>query len=128
MDVTTADTFFTFKDISLISNVPPTIISTSPAQNDSLYPGVENLVINFSRPMNRASVESSINISPTVIATYSWSNDKTLIINTSNFSFNSQYEITVQGTAEDKYAHLFDGDKNGVGGDPYNFTINTKDL
>ena len=127
VDITIADTFFTFKDVSLISNVPPTIISTAPANNDSLYPGVESLVINFSRPMNRASVESNIIILPTDSISFTWSNsDKTLSINTSKLSFGSQYEITIQGTAEDKYSHLFDGDKNGVGGDSYSFVFKTK--
>ena len=127
VDVTTADTFFTFKDVSLISNVPPTIISTAPAQNDSLYPGVESLVISFSRPMNKASVESNIIISPADSVSFTWSNsDKTLSINTSKLSFDSQYEITIQGTAVDKYSHLFDGDKNGVGGDSFSFVFKTK--
>ena len=61
VDVTTADTFFTFKDVNLISTIPPTILSTNPPPNDSLYPGIQNLVINFSRPMNRTAVESNIN-------------------------------------------------------------------
>ena len=59
-DVTTADTFFTFKDVNLISTIPPIILSTNPSPNDSLYPGIQNLVINFSRPMNKTSVESNI--------------------------------------------------------------------
>jgi N-acetylmuramoyl-L-alanine amidase len=126
-DVTIADTFFTFKDVGLISNLPPTVVSTTPANNDSLYPGVENLVIYFSRPMNRSSVESNILISPVDTVTYSWSNgDKTLTINTSQLDFESQYEVTIQGNAEDKYSHTFDGDKNGIGGDSYSFLITTK--
>ena len=39
VNVTMADTFFTFKDVNIISNVSPTIASTVPVQNDSLYPG-----------------------------------------------------------------------------------------
>ena len=42
--------FLLLQMLDLVSNVPPTIASTSPEQNDSLYPGVENVVINFSRP------------------------------------------------------------------------------
>jgi hypothetical protein len=76
--------------------------------------------------MNRVSVESNILISPTVLATYSWSNDKNITINTSKLDFESQYEITIQGNAEDKYSHTLDGNKNGVGGDSYSFVIKTK--
>ena len=127
VNVTMADTFFTFKDINLISNVPPTIISTVPVQNDSLYPGVESVVINFSRQMNKTSVESNLLISPSVSYTTAWSNsDKTFTINTADFTFTTQYQITIGGNSEGKYGHLFDGDGNGVGGDPYTLTVKTK--
>ena len=100
-DVTMADTFFTFKDVNLISNTPPTIASTVPEQNDSLYPGVENVVINFSRQMDKTSVEANLTITPAVTYTTTWSNsDKTLTINTTNFAFNSQYDITIGGKCD----------------------------
>lgn len=60
VNVTPLDTFFTFKDLQLVSQIPPKVLSTVPAANDSLYPGVESLVINFSRPMDKTSVESNI--------------------------------------------------------------------
>lgn len=127
VDVTMQDTFFTFKDVDLVSNTPPTISSTVPVQNDSLYPGVESLVINFSRQMNKTSVESNLTITPSVTYTVAWSNsDKTLTINTTNFAFNSQYDITIGGSAEGKFGHPFDGDGNGIGGDPFTLTVKTK--
>jgi len=127
VNVTIADTFFTFRDVNLISSVPPTIISTVPTPNDSLYPGVENVTIVFSRSMNKSSVETNFTISPSVNVTFTWSPDsKTLNVNTSNLEFNTHYDITILGTAEDKYSHLFDGDGNGIGGDSYIFRINTK--
>ncbi|MDP2365642.1 MAG: Ig-like domain-containing protein, partial [Ignavibacteria bacterium] len=127
VDVTMADTFFTFKDVNLISNVPPTIASTVPVQNDSLYPGVESAVINFTRQMNKTSVEANLTITPTVTYTAAWTNsDKTLTINTTNFAFNSQYDITVGGNSLGKFGHPFDGDGNGVGGDSYTLTVKTK--
>ena len=127
VDITMADTFFTFKDVNLISNVPPTIASTVPAQNDSLYPGVESVVINFSRQMNKTSVEANLTITPAVTYTVAWSNsDKTLTINTTNFVFSSQYDITIGGSSLGKFGHPFDGDGNGVGGDPYTLTVKTK--
>ncbi len=126
-DVTMADTFFTFKDVNLVSNVPPTIASTVPLQNDSLYPGVESVVINFSRQMDKTSVEANLTISPSVTYTVAWTNsDKTLTINTTNFNFSSQYDISIGGNSLGKFGHPFDGDGNGVGGDPYTLTIKTK--
>ncbi len=127
VNITMADTFFTFKDVNLVSNIPPRISSTIPAQNDSLYPGVEDIILNFTRQMNKVSVEANLSITPSVNYTTAWSNnDQTLKINTANFSFNTQYNITISGSAEGKFGHLFDGDSNGVGGDPYTLIVKTK--
>ena len=80
-NITMVDTFFTFRDVNLISNVSPIITSTVPSQNDSIYPGVENVELNFSRPMNKTSVEANITITPSTTYSTSWSNnDKTLTI------------------------------------------------
>lgn len=127
VNVTPIDTFFTFKDIQLVSQIPPKVLSTVPAANDSLYPGVESLVINFSRPMDRPSVEANISFNPPIGVTYSWSNqDRTLSINTTNMNFNTQYDVTISGNALGKYGHLFDGNGDGIGGDPMTFSIKTK--
>lgn len=125
--VTMQDTFITFKDVQMISNTPPTVESTNPANNDSLYPGYENLVINFTRQMDRSSTENAISISPSVGVTFSWSNsDKTLTINTSNFAFSSLYQITINPSAQGKFGHPFDGNGDGTPGDSYVMTIYTK--
>lgn len=125
--ITMQDTFFTFKDVTLISNVPPTIASTVPLQNDSLYPGNEDVVINFTRQMDRTSVESNLSITPSVSYSVTWTNnDKTLTIETENFNFTTQYNITIGGSSIGKYGHPFDGDGNGVGGDPFTLTVLTK--
>jgi len=126
-DVTMQDTFFTFKDIQLVSNVPPYVTQTSPEQNDSLYPGAESIGIIFSRPMDKASVESNLVITPSASVNFIWSNgDRQVAITTTNFSFNTNYELTISGNAEDKYGHPFDGDGNGVGGDDYTLNFKTK--
>lgn len=126
-NITMQDTFFTFKDVSLISNVPPTIASTVPLQNDSLYPGNEDIVINFTRQMDRTSIEANLSIVPSVSYSVTWTNnDKTLTIETENFNFTTQYAITIGGNSIGKYGHPFDGDGNGVGGDPFTLTVLTK--
>lgn len=125
--VTMQDTFITFKDAQMISNTPPTVASTSPANNDSLYPGYENLIINFSRQMDRNSTENAISINPSVGVTFSWSNnDKTLTINTSNFAFSTSYQLTINPSAQGKFGHPFDGNGDGIPGDSYSITIFTK--
>jgi len=127
VDVTVQDTFFTFNDISLISKTPPTVISTIPNSGDSLYPGIDNITIKFSRPMNKESVQNNIQIDPIVSTTFSWTNgDRDLIIKTDNFTFNSSYKITINENAKDKYEHSFDGNGDGISGDPFSFSILTK--
>jgi hypothetical protein len=72
-------------------------------------------------------VEANLTITPAVTYTVAWSNsDKTLTINTTNFIFNSQYDITIGGSSLGKFGHPFDGDGNGTGGDPYTLTVKTK--
>jgi N-acetylmuramoyl-L-alanine amidase len=128
-NVTIVDTFFTFKDINLVSNVPPHITSIFPAQNDSLYPGVDNIGIIFNRPMDKASVESTLVISPPAEMNFVWSDgDKRLAIRTSDFTFNTNYQLTVSGNAKDKYNHLFDGNGNGTGGDDFILNFKTRSV
>ena len=126
-DVTIVDAFFTFKDVSLISNVLLTVTSTDPAQNDSLYPGSNNITLNFSKPLNRTTFTSNIIITPDVSTDFAWSNsDKTVTINTTNFSFDTEYSITIKGNVEDIYGHLLDGNGDGTAGDDFVLNIKTK--
>lgn len=127
VNVTTADTFFTFQDINMISTIPPKIVSTVPVQNDSIYPGMQNILINFSRPMDKSNAQSNIFISPAATATFTWTNgDKTLTISTSNFTFETDYQITIKGTFTDKYGHPLDGNGDGTGGDDFTYNVKTK--
>jgi N-acetylmuramoyl-L-alanine amidase len=125
--VTMLDTFFTFIDPLMISSTPPYIISTTPEPNDSIYPGVDNIIIQFSRPMDKASVENNLNISPSAGLSYSWSdNDKRLTILTANLAHGVDYSVTISGNSTDKYDHLFDGNGDGVGGDSYTLYFRTQ--
>jgi N-acetylmuramoyl-L-alanine amidase len=125
--ITTADTFFTFKDVSLVSNVPPKVLFTDPIANDSIYPGKKNISINFSRPINKTNASSNIIITPSVSASLLWTNgDKTVTITTSNFEFETDYQITIKGTLEDNYSHAFDGNGDGISGDDYTLNIRTE--
>lgn len=75
--------------------------------------------------MDKASVESTLVISPHDSVIFIWSDgDRRLSLRTSNFSFNTNYQVTISGNAKDKYGHQFDGDGNGTGGD--DFILNFK--
>ncbi|MCA0389287.1 MAG: Ig-like domain-containing protein [Bacteroidetes bacterium] len=128
--VAMSDTFFTFKDVQLGNTTPPYIAENIPAQGDSIYPGLKNIQITFSRPMDVASVNAAISFNPPVAGTTNtWSNsDRTISITTTGMAYNTQYTMTIQPTAMDKFNHPLDGDGNGTGGDPYVLTFKTRVL
>jgi len=121
------DSFFTFTDLKLVSNVPPTIETMNITEQDSIYPGNQNIVVNFSRPMTTNSVQDNLSIVPTAPISFIWTNgDKTLTINTDSLDFETNYAITISGSALDKYNHQYDGNKDGIGGDSSSFSFKTK--
>ena len=126
--VAMSDTFFTFKDVQLGNITPPYIAESIPAAGDSLYPGLKNIQITFSRPMDVASVNSAISFNPPVAGTTNtWGgSDRILTITTTNMTPSTQYTLTIQPTAKDKFDHPLDGDGNGTGGDAYVLNFRTK--
>ncbi|MDZ7339943.1 MAG: Ig-like domain-containing protein [candidate division KSB1 bacterium] len=120
LTVTPVDTFFTFKDVKLISKVPPYIVSTTPANGATNVPAWNDIVFNFSRKMNRAMVEVGFSIEPSATGKFIWQNDdKKMTFRPDSLRFLSDYAITISGTATDFYGHQFDGNQDGVGGDEF---------
>ncbi len=126
--VAMSDTFITFRDVQLGNITPPYIAENIPAPGDSIYPGLKNIQITFSRPMDVASVNSAISFNPPVAgATTTWGNsDRTVSITTSGMAYSTQYTLTIQATAKDKFNHPLDGDGNGTGGDPFVLSFKTR--
>ncbi len=121
VDTNIISTDFTFTDVALVSNIPPYITSTSVGSDNEINPG-EDLVINFSRSMNKDSVVSSLSFTPDVDYNHSWNSaGDRLSITTSNFEFESSYTLKIDSTAIDNssYAHNIDGDGDGNQGDPF---------
>jgi len=119
------DTLFTFKDVKLISTVSPHVVSTTPAQGDTNFPAWDDIIINFSREMNRASVETTFVIIPNAEGTILWTNDDTkMTFRTDTLDVETNYTIIISGNAKDIYGHPFDGNADGIGGD--DFTLNFK--
>jgi N-acetylmuramoyl-L-alanine amidase len=126
-EISVNDTFFSFVDPTILSLVPPTVVSTTPAQNDSLYPGTQNMTIVFSRPMDKASVQNNISITPAAELTFNWTDgDRKLVIGTANMINETDYTITISGLSKDKHEHPFDGNADRTGGDDYLYHFRTK--
>ncbi len=124
--VALVDDFFTFQDIGLVSNVLPYVKSTFPADGDTSFSVLDVIGIEFSRPMNQASVETTLVIVPDIEAELSWrEDDSRLVIVSDSLKFLTQYTITVSGKSVDKFDHPFDGNKDGIGGDDFTFSFRT---
>jgi len=129
--VTPVDTFFTFKDVKLISKMPPYIVSTTPANGAINVPAWNDIIFNFSRKMNRSTVEAALQISPAATGKFIWQNDdKKMSFRPDSLRFLTPYTITISGKATDLYGHPFDGNKDGIGGDDFvlNFITGPPDM
>ena len=120
-------TDFTFTDVALISSTPPFIESNSIGEDSLINPG-EDLVIQFSRPMNKQSVDDGLSFAPDVEYSSSWNTAGTILtITTTNFEFVSDYIFSIDSTAFDNsvYAHTLDGNGNGESNGDYIFDFTT---
>ena len=126
VDTNIISTDFTFTDIALVSNVPPFIASTSIGEDNEINPG-EALILNFSRPMDQATVENALTLTPEANYNLTWLSDTQLSISTANFDFESSYSLKIDSTASDNssYAHNLDGNGDGTEGDSYTVSFDT---
>ena len=127
LQVALVDSFFTFRDVQLVSSVPPRLISSTPAEGDTSFPAWDPLVITFSRPMELVSVEGAFTAPGGVAGAVTWGNGNRRLTFTpaSPLAYLTDYTLTISGQAEDAYGHLFDGDGDGVGGDGLTLSFRT---
>ena len=125
IDVLTDD--FSFADHQLNSNIEPYVTSVSLDSENSLDIG-EPLILEFSRTMNKASVENALSLTPNVEQLdYTWTSGSTLKISSANFAFVTDYtlEITDSATDDSPFEHGFDGDADGEAGGSFILSFST---
>lgn len=126
INATMVDTFFTFADVELISSVPPSVVSSTPAEGTERYRRLDPVVINFSRPMDRISTEAAFSVEPAAAGSFSWSNNDTrLTYRADELVAMTDYVITIDASALDKYDHQMDGNADGEGGDDFVLAFST---
>ncbi len=95
-----------------------------------------NITLQFSEPMNTATVEASFGYTDLVGSwgaadgTFTWSNgDQTAVFNpTNDLGYSTTYLVRlVGGIAEDLAGNSLDGNGDGAGGDNYTFAFKTED-
>ena len=120
--------------LSLIrsNQVPPKVISVVPESGARNFLAYKSVVINFSVPMDKASVETNLIITPADTVTFIWSSDqRTLEIKPNKFwEFSTTYTIKIDTGAKSVFGLKIDGDGDGVPGDPYyiEFTTTAPDI
>lgn len=118
-----------FLDPQMVSFVPPVVTDVQPEEElDELIPGT-SLLITFSRIMNQESVEDAFTIEPPADVTFSWNNDFTLNINTSQLEYLQTYTLTLDGSiAKNLLTDQFlDGDGDGEEGGDFQLEITMSD-
>lgn len=117
---------FTFHDVSLSSSIPPSISGYDTSSPFLVNPG-KDLVLNFTRGMNRASVENALSFTPADSIQLNWISDSELRIKTNFLAFRSNYTLKIDSTAYDasSYQHNLDGNADSVAGDSFVLNIKT---
>jgi N-acetylmuramoyl-L-alanine amidase len=99
-------TTFADKFLALDGSIPAVLSSYSPniSANDSVYI-TANIVLNFSRPIDKTTLESGFTITPQIQGTFTWSNsDQTVKFTPINyFSPKTKYTVTIPTTVKSIY-------------------------
>ncbi len=107
---------FSFDTAVPVDMTPPTVTSTAPANMSSGVPPNASIEINFSKPMNEASVQAAFSSVPAVTCTsYTWNTERTLMVcgHTAPLATSTNYVVTIGTGATDASsrplaaAHIF---------------------
>ncbi len=99
---------------------PPSVISSTPPQGAGAVTGIavnQSIIINFSKSMNRGSVEGEFGITPDVPGHFVWSENvpgtadsRLTYILTSDMEYGKLYALKISGAAEDSSGNMLGGD------------------
>jgi hypothetical protein len=82
--------------------VKPALVSFTPTDNQTNVPSNTAIVLNFSKPMNRTSVQSAFQSQPSIVCNWTWTTDSSASCQpTNNLEGSSLYIITLASTASD---------------------------
>lgn len=124
-DLTPVDTFFTFQDVQLLPAAPPQVTATMPLP-DSTLRIIDPVILEFSRVMDRASVEAAFSLEPAATGTFSWqNNDFRLVFSPDAFEPLTDYTLTLAESAEGAFGDGLDGDGDGNPGGDFVLTFQT---
>ena len=115
---------------TLVENIPPMVVSSTPVDGDSSFSAFDEISIVFSRPMDRATVENAFQLDPQVEGALSWKdNNRNLIFTTqTHLDFDRSYTLHISEQAMDAWGFFLDGNGDGVAGDEFALSFQTAEL
>ena len=85
--------------------VPPKVVSFHP-ENGAINTALNtNITVSFSKPVDRSSVESAFNISPTVNGSFLWVDDTLIFRPGEGLKKNVTYTVTISTDAKDRWGN-----------------------
>ncbi len=117
-----------FADRMLESTGFPTIVSASPANNDTSVVPTLPVTIGFSTRMDTATVRAAFSITPPVTGTLGWDPNNTLLIFTpaAHFPLLTSITVKIDSGARSQSGALLDGTGIGTPGNPFLLHFRTK--
>jgi N-acetylmuramoyl-L-alanine amidase len=113
--------------VELVEDMPPTIVATLPADGDNFFSPFDEISIEFSRPMDKTTVENAFQLLPQVNGNFSWQdrNKQFIFSPKTRFEFNQSHTLEISGEAIDAWGYYLDGNGDGVAGDSFSLTFRT---
>lgn len=110
-----------------LTNIAPPVVSGNTISNPGNVNTRYDMVITFSRNMDRASVEQAFIVSNNGQVTLSWDNDYTLRVKLNQLWDEMAYTFTIKGdiAKNSETGQFLDGDSDGIEGGDYVFSITT---
>lgn len=117
-----------FVDRLLQSAASPTVASSTPTNNDTLFNPTLPIVLNFSKPMDTLSVRNALFIAPPVSGRLQWSptNVSLTFVPDSILPFYTRYAVTLDTSAHSATGQTIDGNGDGSPGDPFALRFKTR--
>lgn len=103
--------------ISLVVNPapPPKVVSTDPMDDEGNVPTTTTIEISFTNEMDKTTTESAFSIIPSAPGAFSWPDNHTMVLTPfvplTEFT---DYDVTINATAEDILGQTLDGNGNGT--------------
>ncbi len=81
------------------TNLPPAIVAAVPRPGEEVNTQA-GILFQFTRAMDRASVESALRVTPAVAGTFTWQDDRTVTFKPKGLAMGTRYHVTLATTAK----------------------------